>query len=106
VPAADKAAWAEGFLSGSGLLLASDRELLTVLDAWVAALGEQEFLDVLPLLRRTFGGFTAPERANIGRAVTRLGGGLPDADGTAEPIDPDRAQAVLRTVAAILGGAR
>jgi Family of unknown function (DUF5682) len=106
VPAADKAAWAEGFLSGSGLLLASDRELLTVLDAWVAALGEQEFLDVLPLLRRTFGGFTAPERANIGRAVTQLGGGLPDGDGTAEPIDPDRAQAVLRTVAAILGGAR
>jgi hypothetical protein len=106
VPAADKAAWAEGFLSGSGLLLASDQELLTVLDAWVTALGEQEFLDVLPLLRRTFGGFTAPERANIGRAVTRLAGPPDGAAGAAEPVDADRAQAVLRTVAAILGGAR
>ncbi len=28
-------------------------------------------MDVLPLLRRTFGGFAAPERANIGR--TRSG---------------------------------
>ena len=82
----DKAAWAEGFLSGSGLLLASDQELLIVLDAWVAALGEQEFLDVLPLLRRTFGGFTAPERANIGRAVAQLGGGPPD--GACEPPSP------------------
>ena len=78
-----------------------------MLDAWVAALGEQEFLDVLPLLRRTFGGFTAPERANIGRAVAQLGGGPPDGAGrAAEPVDPDRAQAVLRTVATILGGAR
>lgn len=107
VPAADKAAWAEGFLSGSGLLLASDQELLIVLDAWVAGLGEQEFLDVLPLLRRTFGGFTAPERANIGRAVAQFDGGPPDgAGGAAEPVDGDRAQAVLRTVATILGGAR
>jgi hypothetical protein len=105
VPAADKAAWAEGFLSGSGLLLVHDRELLTVLDTWVATLAGPEFLDVLPLLRRAFGGFTGPERANIGSAVAQLRAGPPGAaDGGAEPVGPGRAEAVLRTVAAILGG--
>ena len=30
---------------------------------------------MLPLLRRTFGGFAAPERANIGRAARHLTAG-------------------------------
>jgi len=100
--AADKAAWAEGFLAGSGLLLVHDRDLLGVLDGWVATLPEQEFPDVLPLLRRTFGGFSPGERANLASAVHQLGTGAPAP--VAEPVDPARAEAVLRTVAAILGG--
>ena len=104
VPASDKAAWAEGFLSGSGLLLLHDLDLLTVLDAWVASLGERDFLDVLPLIRRTFGGFSVPERANLADAVKHLAAGPPAAAGRVEPVDADRAAAVLRTVAAILGG--
>jgi len=103
--AADKAAWAEGFLAGSGLLLVHDRDLLGVLDGWVAALNDEEFLDVLPLLRRTLAGFSAPERASLAVAVRRLGTGGP-APGRDEPVDPDRAAGVLRTVAAILGGSR
>jgi hypothetical protein len=103
--AADKAAWAEGFLAGSGLLLVHDRDLLTVLDGWVASLPEQEFLDVLPLLRRTMSGFPAAERSNLAGAVRRLGNGTP-APGRDEPVDAERAAGVLRTVAAILGGPR
>jgi hypothetical protein len=105
IPAPAKAAWAEGFLSGAGLLLVHDRELLTVLDDWVAALNEQDFTDVLPLLRRTFGDYTAAERANIGAAVRNLGRGEPAAAQPDEAVDPARAAGVLRTVAAILGGA-
>jgi Family of unknown function (DUF5682) len=107
VPPADKAAWAEGFLSGSGLLLVHDRALLAVLDSWVTDLSPQEFLDVLPLLRRAFGDFSAAERANVGRAAARLAAGpaaAPAGDG--ELIDERRAAAVLQTVAAILGGRR
>jgi hypothetical protein len=107
IPASGKAAWAEGFLSGGGLLLVHDRDLLGVLDDWVAALADQDFIDVLPLLRRTFGEYSAPERANIAAAVKRLAGGVP---GPARPgddaLDAARAAGVLRTVAAILGAAR
>ncbi|HMD94841.1 MAG TPA: DUF5682 family protein [Trebonia sp.] len=115
VPPAAKAQWAEGFLSGgagssgSGLLLVHDRELLGVVDAWVASLGPAEFEGVLPLLRRTFGEFTAPERASIGRAVRSLGGAGFNAGSAAvvagtDDLDAERARGAVRTVAAILGG--
>jgi hypothetical protein len=106
IPVAAKAAWAEGFLSGGGLLLVHDRDLLAILDEWVTALAGQDFTDVLPLLRRAFGGYTAPERASIGAAVRALGRGGPGPDGPGEDIDAARAAGALRTVAAILGGVR
>jgi Family of unknown function (DUF5682) len=115
VQAADKAQWAEGFLSGSGLLLAHDRDLLVILDGWLASLSEQGFLDALPLLRRTFGEFAQPERSSIGRAARQLSDGdgnrrVGDAspaargDGAADAaeIDAARAAGALRTVAMIL----
>jgi hypothetical protein len=125
VPPAAKAAWAEGFLgspsadghpgsggSGGGLLLVHDGDLLGVLDEWVASLGAEEFVEVLPLLRRTFGGFAGPERAAIGRAARalsmRAGPGPGDGrgqGGTADgAIDAARAAGALRTVAVILSG--
>jgi hypothetical protein len=106
VPSASQAAWADGFLSGSGLLLVHDRDLLSILDDWVAGLGDQDFTNALPLLRRTFGGFAAAERANIGQAVRQLAGGGPAQRSPAEPADAGRAAGALRTAAAILGGAR
>jgi hypothetical protein len=106
VPAAAKAAWAEGFLSGGGLLLVHDRNLLAVLDHWVATLSGPDFTDVLPLLRRAFGEYTPPERASIGAAVRNLGhGGHPEATPD-ETVDTTRAAPALRTVALILRGAR
>jgi hypothetical protein len=110
VTAADKAAWAEGFLSGGGLLLVHDRDLLAVLDGWISELDDEDFLDVLPLLRRTFGEFSAPERASIGGAVRQLPGhGAGPGQNLAdrlEEYDADRAAGALATVAMILGGAR
>ena len=79
VPAAAKAAWAEGFLAGSGLLLVHDRSLLAVVDSWITSLGPEQFMEVLPLLRRTFGEFGTPERAGIGGAVRALAAGGPAA---------------------------
>ena len=63
-------------------------------------------MDALPLLRRTFSGFAAPERANLAAAVKHLAACVPGRGGTAEPLDATRAEQVLRTVAAILGGQR
>jgi len=86
-----------------------DRDLLGVLDAWVGSLRADEFEVVLPMLRRTFGEFTAPERASIGRAVRSLAGfsrssGGPGAVAAVDDLDTERAGGAVRTVAAILGG--
>jgi hypothetical protein len=109
VPAQAKAAWAEGFLAGGGLLLVHDRDLLEVLDSWVDSLTSEEFTGVLPLLRRTFGDYGAAERAGIGRAVR---GRLPGSDGPGpgsggsreEEIDAERAAGAVAMVRAILEG--
>lgn len=106
VTAAGKATWVEGFLSGGGLLLVHDRDLLGIVDSWVATLTDQDFMDVLPLLRRTFGGFAAGERASIAHAVKHLTAGTTPSGGPGEPLDENRAAGALRTVAAILGAGR
>ena len=103
--AADKAAWAEGFLAGSAQLLVHDDVLLAILDEWVAGLGPEDFLDALPLLRRTFGRFADPERRTLGERVAHLGsGGGGPAGPTAllDDVDLDLAAPVLRTVGRIL----
>ena len=47
------------------------RELLGLLDGWLAGLPADAFTDVLPLLRRTFGAFAPPERRAIGEKAAR-----------------------------------
>lgn len=63
------AAWIEGFLKGSGTLLLLDQRLWSVVDTWVSDLIEESFMQVLPLLRRTFANFSAPERRKLGEKV-------------------------------------
>jgi hypothetical protein len=102
--AQDKAAWVEGFLSGSGLLLVHDSRLLALLDEWVRGLAADTFLDVAPLLRRTFGQLATGERRSIGDAVRHLS--APSAtrtDPSAAGWDRARAAAAIETVAAVLG---
>jgi hypothetical protein len=102
---AEGAAWVDGFLRGSGLVLLHDRALLGVVDEWVTELRGDAFTALLPLLRRTFSSFSAPERRQIGewarrgervQAGTRAGGSL-------EAFDIARAEAALPVVAQLLG---
>ncbi|MBB2911582.1 hypothetical protein FHS43_002855 [Streptosporangium becharense] len=105
-PPARAATWIEGFLSGGGLLLVHDPRLLGLVDEWLTGLAPETFVDVLPLLRRTFGGFAAPERRAIGSRVRSLGTGTAEpAREAEEDIDDGRAAAAVRTVLTILGGA-
>ncbi|GAB3145190.1 DUF5682 family protein [Microbispora hainanensis] len=99
-PPARSAAWMEGFLSGGGLLLVHDPRLLAAVDAWLAGLSPEAFVDVLPLLRRTFGAFPAPERRMIGRRVRS--GAAPGGE-EAAGYDDGLAAAAVRTVRDILG---
>jgi hypothetical protein len=60
------AAWVEGFLKGSGMILLLDDTLWNVLNNWVASLEAEVFACLLPLLRRTFANFSPSERRKMG----------------------------------------
>jgi hypothetical protein len=99
------AGWVEGFLRDAGTLLVHDATIWPLLDAWLAALPEDDFSAALPLLRRTFATFSRPERRKLGERAS--------ADGrttvshvdptTAAPFDHARAATVLPTLATLLG---
>ncbi len=62
----DAAAWVEGFLRDSGLILLYEDSLWSVVDEWILSLTEQAFKALLPLLRRTFATFDKGERRSLG----------------------------------------
>jgi hypothetical protein len=92
------AAWLEGFLRGSGLLLLHQPQLWALLDAWISGLSADHFTAVVPLLRRTFATFPAPERRQLGELARR---GAADAvvlsqtGESDEDVDEERANRVL-----------
>ena len=65
----DVAMWLHGFLSGSGSVLVHDASLLALIDGWLKSLSADGFINTLPMLRRTFGEFSSPERGRIGLAI-------------------------------------
>jgi Family of unknown function (DUF5682) len=101
VSAADKAAWVDGFFADGALLLIHDAELRGLLDDWVCQLNDAEFVDMMPLLRRTFGTFAAAERRGI---AERIAGGAESPGRRApEEVDLELAMPALATVDLILG---
>ena len=102
VPAADKAAWVDGFFSDGALLLIHDAELRRLLDEWVSQLDEAQFVDLLPLLRRTFGTFAPAERRAIAERIA-LGTKSVERQ-LSEEVDLELATPALATVDLILGG--
>jgi hypothetical protein len=107
VPVGRAAAWIEGFLTGDGLLLVHDERLLRLVDGWLTGVPADAFLEILPLLRRTFSEYPAPQRRQIGERAVRLGGAVRDADARADAdIDGERGDLVMPTVAALLGWGR
>lgn len=66
---AHSAAWADGFLRGSGQLLIYDEVLWQIIDNWISALSDDIFQNLLPVLRRTFATFEAPVRRQMAERV-------------------------------------
>ena len=104
------AAWLDGFLTGDATLLLHDPGLLAVIDGWVAAVPEEQFDDLLPLVRRTFSGYSRPERRMIGERVRHLDGtgarrsvGIGGATPGADDVDEERARRVVPVLRQILG---
>lgn len=107
VPALQAAAWIEGVLRGSGLLMLHQDDLWRVLDLWLSDLSSETFVLLLPILRRAFANFQAPERQKMGEKVKRLRttpASTSVAMHTASPmLQQERADHVLPILAQLLG---
>ncbi|MFG2712743.1 DUF5682 family protein [Streptomyces goshikiensis] len=106
---ADAAGWIEGFAGGGGTLLVHDDRLLGLIDAWLVSVPEGAFVDVLPLLRRTFGAYEPGVRRTLGELLRRGPGRAPTVPGAgaappgfAPTLDPTRADAVLPVLRLLL----
>ena len=97
------AAWVDGFLRNSGLLLLHDEALWQVLDGWVAALSPDHFTAVLPLIRRTFSTFESAERRQMGTRVASGTSRSPSRVTTNANFDESRANQSLPLLAQLLG---
>lgn len=61
----------ENFLSGGSELLLRDPPLLELVDAWLCELREDDFTEMLPLLRRSFSEFDAVARRRLLTQINR-----------------------------------
>jgi hypothetical protein len=95
------AAWLEGFLKGSGMLLLLDHDLWAVINNWVEQLDESTFVQVLPLLRRTFSNYSNAERRKLGEKVKSGGKGI--VTKTSGAFDEERGMQGVPVVLQLLG---
>ena len=98
------AAWMEGFLAGSGLMLLHQAALWDLIDSWLTNLHPDHFAEVLPLLRRTFSTFPGPERRQMGELArqgsrAKTTSHLP----VIEDVEETRSSRLLPTFAMLLG---
>ncbi len=94
--------WLEGFLQGGGALLLHHDRLWELVSAWLGALPPDAFIELLPLLRRTFGAFAAPERRALGERAAGADGNTAHAPAAAAA-DEARALRILPVLGTILG---
>jgi hypothetical protein len=69
VPPPDAGHWLDGFLAQGGQLLLHDTDLRTIIDLWLIGLNEEDFVALLPMLRR---GFTTLDRTERRRMLDEV----------------------------------
>ena len=62
----EAAQWLDGFLNRNAMVLLHDAAVWSLVDAWLAELADAHFLQVVPLLRRSFANFSQSERRELG----------------------------------------
>jgi hypothetical protein len=92
--------WIDGLLKGSGLLLLHNASLWQILDNWLSQLHPDHFVTTLPLLRRTFSQFSAPERRQMGEQISQADCPI---KGPSIELNFDRAEAILPLLSQLLG---
>ena len=110
-PPLDAAHWLDGFLNRNAMVLLHDETVWGLVDAWLESLTDAHFMQVVPLVRRSFAAFSASERHDLGQRARRgrqSGLGTPSADtgsmaGTGTDVDADRAALAIPLLRLILG---
>lgn len=99
------AAWIEGFLKGSGMILIYDNKLWNLIYRWVVQIQEDVFMELLPILRRTFSKFEYAERRQIGEKAKAgiITDDYASTSNTAEELDEKRAEMVLPVLEMLMG---
>lgn len=101
---APAAAWLEGFLHQSGMILLHDDRLWRIVDAWLASLSDDNFTRILPLIRRTFAQFPGTERTQLGARAKHSGAAVSTQAVAVEfEWNETRAQKPLKVLREVLG---
>lgn len=77
--------WLDGFIGSSGQILLHDHALRTIIDRWLVTLRDEEFTNLLPMLRRAFSSTDRSERRRLLDEIGKLRTMAPSAPGTPEP---------------------
>ena len=72
VPPMSAGDWLDGFLGQNGQILLHDAILRRIIDGWLISVGEDDFTNLLPVLRRGFSAFDRSERRKLLDDVTKL----------------------------------
>jgi hypothetical protein len=64
-------AFLESFLCGGSEVILQDQPLLQLIDAWLCQLNEEDFVEALPLLRRSFAGFDGVARRRLMETIDK-----------------------------------
>ena len=110
-PPLDAAHWLDGFLNRNAMVLLHDETVWGLVDAWLESLTDAHFMQVVPLVRRSFAAFSASERHDLGQRARRgrqSGLGTASADtgssaGMGPDVDAERAALAIPLLRLILG---
>ena len=104
VAAAEAGDWLDGFLGDSGQVLLHDVTLRRIIDGWLVVTAEEDFTNLLPVLRRAFATFDRSERRRLLDELARVSA----APAPASPLQPETDTpgfaAALPLLMTILGG--
>jgi hypothetical protein len=95
--------WLESFLKGSSATLLYEESLWLLVHSWMNRLSWEQFQSIVPLLRRTFAGFSVAERRMLARkAQLGAGGGTNTLPRAEYSIQEERAICLLPVLSQIL----
>lgn len=101
VPPAAASDWILGALKGPVVVL-QHGALLTLIDHWLSTLVEEDFIALLPGLRRAFSEFDGNERRFIASVITRASSGDGHSVAASLALDPARVATVMPTLKVLL----